>query len=50
MARVQSPSGGGATAVWTRSRLVVWGGDRTNTGGIYDPAKDIGFLYLYCRP
>jgi N-acetylneuraminic acid mutarotase len=34
----------GHTAVWTRSRMIVWGGyDGSNyvsTGGIYDPATD----------
>jgi hypothetical protein len=32
------------TAVWTGSRMIVWGGfdgiARTNTGGLYDPATD----------
>jgi len=35
----------GHRAVWTGSRMIVWGGDGlgftyTNTGGIYDPATD----------
>jgi hypothetical protein len=34
------------TAVWTGSRMIVWGGsdratqDQSNDGGIYDPATD----------
>ena len=32
------------TAVWTGTRMIVWGGDdpgfRTNTGGLYDPSGD----------
>ena len=31
------------TAVWTGSRMIVWGGDAspyTNTGGRYDPLTD----------
>src|SRR2546422_1070361 len=28
------------TAVWTGSRMVVWGGANDNTGGVYDPATD----------
>jgi N-acetylneuraminic acid mutarotase len=41
-----APTGVAAhTAVWTGSKMVVWGGSvdggaRTNTGGIYDPATD----------
>ncbi len=34
----------GHIAVWTGSRMVVWGGisdQRTNTGGIYDPAANV---------
>jgi N-acetylneuraminic acid mutarotase len=30
----------GHTAVWTGSRMIVWGGDLTDTGGAYDPATD----------
>ncbi len=34
----------GHSAVWTGSRMIVWGGDgggeRLNTGGVYDPATD----------
>jgi hypothetical protein len=34
----------GHTAVWTGSRMIVWGGDdgssNVNTGALYDPAKD----------
>ena len=33
----------GHTAVWTGTKMVVWGGydtDYTNTGGIYDPSTD----------
>ena len=32
------------TAVWTGSRMIIWGGlvgaSGTNTGGVYDPATD----------
>ena len=34
---------GGQTAVWTGSRMIVWGGfgeSRLNTGGIYNPPTD----------
>jgi hypothetical protein len=31
---------GGHTAVWTGSRMIIWGGSPTNTGGIYDLGTD----------
>jgi hypothetical protein len=31
---------GGHAAVWTGSRMVVWGGGFENSGGIYDPSTD----------
>jgi len=36
-----APSGrGNHTAIWTGSRMVVWGGNYLNTGGRYDPVMD----------
>lgn len=46
LATVNAPSGrGGHSAVWTGTRMIVWGGfdetaNWTNTGGIYNPATD----------
>jgi hypothetical protein len=41
MSAVGAPSArNGHTAVWTGSRMVVWGGSSTATGGVYDPATD----------
>jgi hypothetical protein len=43
---VNTPTGGfGQTAVWTGSKMIVWGGSDpswnfVNTGGIYDAATD----------
>ena len=41
---VGAPSArGGHTAVWTGSKMIIWGGSgvsHQNTGGIYDPATD----------
>jgi len=28
------------TAIWTGSRMIVWGGGVGNLGGVYDPAAD----------
>ncbi len=30
----------GHTAIWTGSKMVVWGGVANNTGGLYDPAAN----------
>ncbi len=45
-----APSGrSGHTAVWTGSKMIVWGGG-SNTGGIYDPATDSWTLTATRRP
>lgn len=31
----------GQSVIWTGSKMIVWGGGGTNSGGVYDPATDI---------
>ena len=54
-----SPSGGpfrahDQVAAWTGDMMLVWGGkaggDKTNAGWVYDPARDPGYYYLYAKP
>ena len=45
MSTTNAPSGRGShSAVWTGSKMIVWGGEvflsGTDTGGVYDPATD----------